>query len=632
MTNPNMPTPNQDPEANKPIIKIEVVDQESRDAYQNRGETSLESVRAEKEARAAAAARRAELFNTDYTKFNATERAEFLAKIKQERETLNRYINEDRARLGLDALATEVNAKASAENDTDAGGKASAEADTSGLDVIVADESVTDEPITTEEADTTETVDQAAETIPIVPNITPEEAGEIKTISTAAAEASYEKASPKAGGVKEFFKKNLPYIIMGAIGAVAIAGGLTFHAVNAQQSASQDEEQPPATEQTDGNYSSYDAYHADTGKSTGETQEAHHGIESLNQLINGSFEQDGNIGCYENNNKVDQASVGNPRAVADYLGIDFDNATPEERGIISEYINKSMKYPAAATLINHGHPDFAGLSQIEAENKIAHATDQEKQGYQDWLQNEFNHSTYHIEEGKGTMVNHGVIEGTDGRHSTYSETDLTGVKILVRTTVQEDGTTVVDYEKDDCANWLYTVVTHSDGSVVVIVPPPSPDTPVNPPTPDNPTPTPEPTPTPTPPDDSKNAAAIEKNMQTGNETSNRVAPRGPGEVTSRPDTSQDSYQAEQDYQRQTVEDARNQESGSANGGTVGDIIEGADQTYSEHQTYTSEQRATQQQEQQAQVAQDQASQNEITESNANMSDAEAAEWLNSLQR
>ena len=415
------------------------------------------------------------------------------------------------------ALATEVEAKATTETESTSSGSTSP--DLSGIDVVVADqESVANTDETQTEAQTETQAETQTSNTRVIPVITPEDIpasaeSSRQVVSPEKLAQTKEKAKQK-GSIKDFLtKKVLPVVLSASLligGIVAIVSNF-----NSVEPSSDQDSKVTETEKSD---------------KIAENQEAHRGIESLNQLINGSFEQDSNIGCYEDNNKVNQASVGNPRAVADYLGIDFDNATPEERGAISEYVNKSMKYPAAATLINHGHPDFAGLSQTEAENKIAHATDQEKQGYQDWLQNEFDHSTYHIEEGKGVMVNHGVIEGADGRHSTYSETDLTGVKILVRTTVQEDGTTVVDYEKDDCANWLYTVVTHSDGSVVIIVPPPSPDTPVNPPTP---------TPTPSEQINPKDAANLERINQ--NILDDIAEDIGTGEVrvTPNPGVSQD---------------------------------------------------------------------------------------------
>lgn len=147
--------------------------------------------------------------------------------------------------------------------------------------------------------------------------------------------------------------------------------------------------------------------------------------------------------------------------------------------------------------------------------------------------------------------------------------------------------------------------------------------------------TPDPT-KPTEPNDSKNAEAIKKNMQTGSETSNVVEPAEAGKLTEQPDTSHDSYKEEQYYQEKTVSEARSQESESRNGGTVGEVINNADQTYSNHEAYTpaqQEERAAE-----AQGARDQ----EVADAKAvdsqpyeQMDDSAAqqyaAEWFNTLQ-
>ena len=89
--------------------------------------------------------------------------------------------------------------------------------------------------------------------------------------------------------------------------------------------------------------------------------------------------------------------------------------------------------------------------------------------------------------------------------------------------------------------------------------------------------------------DAKNPEAIKKNMQTGDETTNKVSPTGPGKQENRPDTSKDSYKEENKNKEETKEKAKEQPSDSNSGGTVGDKIQNADQGESSHETRTEEQ-------------------------------------------
>ena len=109
---------------------------------------------------------------------------------------------------------------------------------------------------------------------------------------------------------------------------------------------------------------------------------------------------------------------------------------------------------------------------------------------------------------------------------------------------------------------------------------------------------------------------------------------GPGELSERPDTSRDSYQDELNYAQQQREEARNTQSESERGGTVGDIIDNADTTYADHGNYTEDQRKAQEQEADAQITQEEADaaadqMKAEADQNAGMSDDEAAEWFNS---
>ena len=214
------------------------------------------------------------------------------------------------------------------------------------------------------------------------------------------------------------------------------------------------------------------------------------GIEALDEKIDGSFEQDDNVGCYEDSNKVHPNSVGNPDAVLKEMGVNPEDATPEQRGTASEYVTYSMKYPAAFQAIAYGIDGFEDLSLNKAEDKIANMSDEEKVNFQKQLHEFHENSEYSEEVGQGVYRNHGVTEREDGRHSYFVESDLTGKNILVRETKLNDGTIVTTKEKEDCANMLTEIEYRSpDGNTTVVK--------VN--TPDEPTPTPIPEPTPTPP-------------------------------------------------------------------------------------------------------------------------------------
>lgn len=238
-----------------------------------------------------------------------------------------------------------------------------------------------------------------------------------------------------------------------------------------------------------------DSTRTETEEPVEDNYESLTGYNKLDKLIDGSYEQDGNLGCFESEGKVSESAVGNPSLALEKIGVDPANATPEERGVVSEYMTYSMKYPAGFQAIAYGLDGFEGLSLNEAEDKIANMSDEEKAELQKQFQKIYENSEYSEEIGQGMYKNHGVAERADGRHSYFVESDLTGKNILVRETKLEDGTTVITKEKEDCANMLTEIeYRHPDGTTTVITI----NTPDEP-TPgkgDNPTPTPSPEPTP----------------------------------------------------------------------------------------------------------------------------------------
>lgn len=177
------------------------------------------------------------------------------------------------------------------------------------------------------------------------------------------------------------------------------------------------------------------------------------GYEILDNTIDGSFLQYGNIGCYESHEKTADISVGAPNEVLRAIGINPDNATPEERGVVQEYFAYSMEEPAASVAIAGQLEGFYGLTQKEAEDKIHNMTAEEKTKLQSQLKDFFDHTSYHEEFGNGAYLNQYIAEDENGeKYSGFTESNLTGQKMLVGVTKFEDGTTIEWTSKESCGN------------------------------------------------------------------------------------------------------------------------------------------------------------------------------------
>ena len=278
-------------------------------------------------------------------------------------------------------------------------------------------------------------------------------------ISPEVAKATTEKvkSNPKANSFLN--KKAMAAILAVSITAGGIAG---YFGANIQQSSAEPGNDQIRTEQ-----------------SVEEEFESLTGYDKLDKLIDGSFDQDSNLGCYESEGKVSQNSVGNPDLVLRELGIDPATATPEQRGAVSEYMSYSMKYPAAFDAIAYKAPGFDGLTINEAEDKIDSMSDEEKAELQKFLQKQYENSEYHTEIADGLFENHGVADLENGRHSIAVESDLTGIEVLVRETVLEDGSTVRVIIKEDCDNIVFEIeIIEPDGTKTtkIITPTPVPPT------------------------------------------------------------------------------------------------------------------------------------------------------------
>lgn len=201
------------------------------------------------------------------------------------------------------------------------------------------------------------------------------------------------------------------------------------------------------------------------------------GYEVLDKTIDGSFMQYDNIGCYESEGKVSDYAVGNPDAVLEAMGIDPANATAEERGIVQEYFAYSMAEPAASVAIVGDFEGFDGLTQNQAETKIKKMTAEEKVKFQSQLKDYFDKTEYHYETGSGKYRNQGIYEDKEGnKYSRFSNSDLTGIRILIGKTTSDDGVVRIRMSKGDCGNdENQSTVIPPDAPPTVIVIPEGPD-------------------------------------------------------------------------------------------------------------------------------------------------------------
>lgn len=201
------------------------------------------------------------------------------------------------------------------------------------------------------------------------------------------------------------------------------------------------------------------------------------GYEVLDKTIDGSFMQYDNIGCYESEGKVSDYAVGNPDVTLEAMGIDPANATAEERGIVQEYFAYSMAEPAASVAIVGDFEDFDGLTQNQAETKIKKMTAEEKVEFQSQLKDYFDRTGYYYKTGSGWYRNQGIHEDKEGnKYSSFSNSDLTGKRILIGETTSDDGVVRVWMSKEDCGNNEdQFIVISPDGPPTVIVIPEGPD-------------------------------------------------------------------------------------------------------------------------------------------------------------
>lgn len=185
------------------------------------------------------------------------------------------------------------------------------------------------------------------------------------------------------------------------------------------------------------------------------------GYEALDKLIDGSFEQDDNPGCYEVDGKVSPDAVANPNQIFELMGVDSAKATAEDYGKAFEYIAYSMKYPAAYIAVANNFEGFEGLSTNQAEQKIAAMSDNEKQDFQAQLKDAFGHTTYSFQPASGVYRNYGITGEGTGRHSYFVETNLDDNTMLLEAkTVDANGNLTITYSKTNCDNPVDFIVRY----------------------------------------------------------------------------------------------------------------------------------------------------------------------------
>lgn len=250
--------------------------------------------------------------------------------------------------------------------------------------------------------------------------------------------------------------------------------------------------------------------HEDSGG--GETEQQYNvltGYEALDKLIDGSFEQDDNPGCYEADGKVSPDAVANPNQVFEMMGVDPANATADDYGKAFEYIAYSMKYPAAYIAVTNGFDGFKGLSTTEAEKKIASMSKEEKQNFQNTLKDTFNRTTYSLENASGVYRNYGISGEGSGRHSYFVETNLDNTMLLAAKTVDADGGYTISYSKANCDNPVDFIVRYDSAGNYEVEIVNTTETPSENPTPSE---TPETPPETIKPKDSENLQRIDRDI------------------------------------------------------------------------------------------------------------------------
>ena len=244
----------------------------------------------------------------------------------------------------------------------------------------------------------------------------------------------------------------------------------------------------------------------------GETEQQYNvltGYEALDKLIDGSFEQDDNPGCYEADGKVSPDAVANPNQVFEMMGVDPANATADDYGKAFEYIAYSMKYPAAYIAVTNGFDGFKGLSTTEAEKKIASMSKEEKQNFQNTLKDTFNRTTYSLENASGVYRNYGISGEGSGRHSYFVETNLDNTMLLAAKTVDADGGYTISYSKANCDNPVDFIVRYDSAGNYEVEIVNTTETPSENPTPSE---TPETPPETIKPKDSENLQRIDRDI------------------------------------------------------------------------------------------------------------------------
>jgi len=298
-----------------------------------------------------------------------------------------------------------------------------------------------------------------------VPQEAPTESSETEeaspeTISEEEAKKTKERAEKKPA-VKSIFNKATAMLIAGSIFVGAVAGAAGAGVFDAKREALKDNQ--PKVEET------YDKTEKQEQKEKEKQFDNLTGIEVLDEKIDGSFEQDDNVGCYEDANKEHPNSVGNTDAVLKEMGVDPKDATPEQRGKATEYMSYSMKYPAAYDAIAYRIPGFEDLTLNEAEDKISNMPDAEKKDFRKQLKKNHDNSTYSEVTANGVYRNQGVFEGEDGRYGGFVDTDISGRKIDQRVTPLEDGSTVITFIKWPCGNRLEKgIMKTKEGKTITI--------------------------------------------------------------------------------------------------------------------------------------------------------------------
>ena len=199
------------------------------------------------------------------------------------------------------------------------------------------------------------------------------------------------------------------------------------------------------------------------------TLESLTGYEEYDSLIDGSFQQYNNPGCYDSEGKSTPNSVANPTEALALIGATPETATSQEWGAAFEYVAFSQSETAAYVATAYGMPGFENVSYQDAAEKIENMSAEEKAEFQHQLDELFDQIEFSMDAVDGTHTNFYIIEQRGEKVGVISTSDLEGERVLTMSLEREDGTTVIAQAMIRCFNGdkMIVEITGQDGTKTI---------------------------------------------------------------------------------------------------------------------------------------------------------------------